>query len=80
MQTIARSAQAAFVLALTALAHAEINPKNFDPEIRPQDDFYRYANGAWLKNNPVPAEESRWGGFSVLQEDNQKNLHTILER
>lgn len=80
MRTLPRAAHAAFVLALTTLAHAEINPKNFDPEIRPQDDFYRYANGAWLKNNPVPAEESRWGGFSVLQEDNQKNLHTILER
>jgi len=80
MRTLPRAAHAAFVLALTTLAHAEINPKNFDPEIRPQDDFYRYANGAWLKNNPVPAEESRWGGFSVLQEDNQKNLHTILQR
>lgn len=80
MRTTTRAAQAAFVLALTAFAHAEVNPKNFDPEIRPQDDFYRYANGTWLKHNPVPAEESRWGGFSILQEENQKNLHTILTR
>ncbi len=64
----------------TVVVRAEIDPKNFDPEIKPQDDFYRYTNGAWLRNNPVPASESRWAAFTILLEDNQKNLRKILDR
>ena len=75
-----RAILAVLTLSLAGSVYAEINPKNFDPEVRPQDDFYRYANGGWLKKNPVPAEESRWGGFSILQENNQLNLRTILDR
>src|SRR6187402_1987219 len=70
----------AFSLALAGAAHAEIDLKNFDLAVKPQDDFYRYVNGTWLKENPIPAEFDRWGGFSKLAEDNQKNLLTICER
>ncbi len=70
----------AFSLALAGAARAEIDLKNFDLSVKPQDDFYRYANGTWLKENPIPAEFDRWGGFSKLAEDNQKNLLTICER
>lgn len=59
---------------------AEIDPKNFDLGVKPQDDFYRYANGSWLKNNPIPPEFDRWGGFTQLQENNQANLRSICER
>ena len=71
---------AAAVLSLGLGLRAEVDPKNFDLAVKPQDDFYHYANGAWLKNNPVPGEFSRWGGFIVLQEENHKNLRTICER
>ncbi|HUX81178.1 MAG TPA: hypothetical protein VMV38_02570, partial [Candidatus Paceibacterota bacterium] len=37
--------------------------KDIDTTIRPQDDFFHYAGGGWIKNNPVPKEESRWGTF-----------------
>ncbi|MFZ4613155.1 MAG: M13 family metallopeptidase, partial [Bacteroidia bacterium] len=50
-----------------------------DTTVRPQDDFYQYANGTWLKNNPVPSTDSRWGSFSQLMEDNLKKLKGILE-
>jgi putative endopeptidase len=73
------AAAAALLLTCGAL-RAEVDPKNFDLAVKPQDDFYHYANGAWLKSNPIPAEFSRWGGFIVLQEENQKNLHAICER
>ena len=78
-----RKSSLAILAALSVFAlgvRGEIDPKNFDPEVRPRDDFYRYANGAWLKNHPVPASESRWASFTILQEDNQKNLRAILER
>lgn len=50
-----------------------------DTTVRPQDDFYAYANNNWLKRTEIPASESRWSGFSILSETNKKNLHTILE-
>ena len=45
-----------------------IDPANMDLNIKPGDDFYRYANGTWIKNNPVPAKETRWGSFNMLRD------------
>ena len=56
-----------------------IDAANMNLAVRPQDDFYEYANGTWLKNTPIPASESRWGSFNELQEFNRKALKTILE-
>jgi putative endopeptidase len=60
------------------------NPKpietaNMDPSVKPGDDFYEYANGNWMKKNPIPADESRWGSFSEVQERNRMVLKGILE-
>ena len=73
-------AAAAATLAFTLGARAEVEPKNFDLSVKPQDDFYRYVNGTWLKNNPIPADQSRWGGFNQLIENNQASLKTICDR
>jgi putative endopeptidase len=43
---------------------------NIDTSVSPCDDFYHYANGNWLKSNPVPAAETRWGAFNELQDRN----------
>ncbi|MFT6244308.1 MAG: putative endopeptidase [Salibacteraceae bacterium] len=48
-------------------------------EVRPQDDFFEFANGAWVKNNPVPESESRWGSFNELSQANMIKLTAILE-
>lgn len=56
-----------------------INKQDFDTSIRPQDDFYRYVNGGWLKRNTIPPTESRWGSFLILRDENRKNLHNILK-
>jgi endothelin-converting enzyme/putative endopeptidase len=42
-------------------------------------DFYQYACGGWMKNNPVPADQARWSVYSKLAEDNQRFLWGILE-
>ena len=50
-----------------------------DTTIRPQDDFYDYANNNWLKRTEIPATEARWGSFSTLTENNRTNLLAILD-
>ncbi|HTY37466.1 MAG TPA: M13 family metallopeptidase [Bacteroidota bacterium] len=77
---------ALFVLPLASLLARQgtakipaIDPANIDRSVKPCDDFYQFANGTWLKNNPVPAEFSRWGSFQILAEKNTLVLKEILE-
>jgi putative endopeptidase len=51
-----------------------------DTTVRPQDDFYEYANGNWAKNHPVPSTESKVGSFYELSEKNKLKLGEILEQ
>ncbi|GAC1702193.1 MAG: M13 family metallopeptidase [Candidatus Limnocylindrales bacterium] len=50
-----------------------------DQRVRPCDDFWTYANGAWLRETEIPADEPVWGGFSELRDRNLAILHDILE-
>lgn len=52
---------------------------NFDTTVSPGQDFFQYVNGGWLKNNPVPSTESRWGSFSEVNESNMKVLLKVCE-
>ena len=52
---------------------------DMDTAANPGDDFFEYANGAWLKKNPIPATESSWGIANVLQEEIYVQLRTINE-
>ena len=50
-----------------------------DLSIKPGDNFYLYAQGNWIKNNPVPASKTRWGSFDDLREQSLVRLRTLLE-
>jgi len=52
---------------------------NLDKSCKPCDDFFQFAMGGWMKNNPIPPEYPTWGSFSVLADKNQQNLREILE-
>ena len=56
-----------------------IDVANMDSTVHPGDNFFMYANGAWLKTNPVPGDQVRWGSFNILAENNLKALHTLLD-
>lgn len=50
-----------------------------DTTTRPQDNFFQYANGLWMKNTSIPSDQSGWGSFYTLYDATQKNLKEILE-
>ncbi|MBP5590032.1 MAG: M13 family metallopeptidase [Bacteroidales bacterium] len=58
---------------------AGIKPENMDTSVKPGDDFYQYANGTWMKNNPITAEYSRYGSFEVLAEKTREQLKEIID-
>ncbi|WP_454059211.1 M13 family metallopeptidase [Elizabethkingia ursingii] len=50
-----------------------------DTSVRPQDDFFSYVNGGWLKTAKIPSDKSSWGSFNQLREDTDNNSMNILK-
>ncbi len=54
------------------------DPATFDTSVKPSDNFFRYVNDNWIKNNPIPPEYSRWGAFGKLRDDNLTRLERLV--
>lgn len=81
---------ASLVLLLAAAAGAafaqatlppELDPlvQNMDPAAKPGADFFQYANGGWVRKNPIPASESRWGIANLVNEETYRQRLAICQ-
>src|SRR5690242_742737 len=50
-----------------------------DTSVRPGDDFFLYANGSWLKRTEIPADQSRWGSFTILRDKAAKRTADLIQ-
>jgi len=81
-QSLATAAILTAAIALPARAQqltSGIDTTTFDHSVRPQDDFYRYVNGGWLKSAQIPADASSWGAFQELRENSRNAEHELFE-
>ena len=56
-----------------------IDLSGFNTDVRPQDDFFEYANGKWVAETELPADRSRWGTFHALVEKSQEDIRALVE-
>lgn len=59
--------------------HQAINLSYMDQSVRPQDDFYNFVNGNWMKTVDIPADKARWGSFDELRENTDESTLKILK-
>ena len=86
LSTLTLSVLATFAHAADTAQHAAkpalisgIDTQYIDTSVRPQDDFFTYLNGKWLKNTEIPADKASWGTFMQLRDDAQAHLREIIE-
>lgn len=58
----------------------DVLASHLDTTVSPGEDFFDYANGGWIKKNPIPDEQSSWGIANLVIEENLKRLREIAEK
>ncbi|AKH43132.1 putative endopeptidase [Altererythrobacter atlanticus] len=54
------------------------DPAEIDQQVDPGDDFFAYANGKWVRENPIPAEFTRFGAFNILREKSTADVEALV--
>lgn len=57
----------------------DVLASHMDTSIHPGNDFFEYANGGWLKKNPIPASENGWGIFNLVADENYARIKKLSE-
>jgi predicted metalloendopeptidase len=65
--------------AFSAEPRSGIDVSAIDPSVRPQQDFWQYANGKWLATTPIPPDRAGWDTFSEVREKTQAQLRSAIE-
>ena len=55
-----------------------IDPAAMDKSVKPGDDFYAYANGAWMKTAEIPGDRASIGGFVIADQQTEKQLGELM--
>ena len=82
--TFSKTLLTAFVFTSAFQANAQqkstgINLLMMDNSVRPNDDFFLFVNGTWIKTTEIPADKTRWGSFDELREKTDKDALAILQ-
>ncbi len=81
IRTLAGILALALISGVSALGQKPaIDFTGFDKSVRPQDDFFNFVNGTWIKETPIPADKTRWGSFVILAEESRDNVLAIIDQ
>ena len=64
--------------AIQPVAHG-ITVRNMDPGVKPGNNFYLYANGAWVARTTIPADRAGVGNFTTLFDESRRNVAAIVK-
>lgn len=53
---------------------------DMDTTVSPRVDFYNFVNGNWMKNNEIPDDQTRWGGFTILRKKTDADVLNIIAK
>ena len=56
-----------------------LDQSGMDSTVRPQDDFFHYVNGGWIKKTEIPASEATWGAGAILYQNTTQNLKNLID-
>jgi predicted metalloendopeptidase len=66
--------------AAAATTRSGVDTAALDAAVRPQDDFFRYSQGKWLKDVDIPNDRSSWGAFNVAADNVEQQIRTLIEQ
>jgi len=66
--------------ATASSARSGVDTGAMDAAVRPQDDFFRYSQGKWLKDVDIPNDRSSWGAFNIAADNVETQIRTLIEQ